>query len=110
MRGAMRSVRRVVASGSVVVLAVVLAGLGVASAGASQSVSSASLGSLCVRASQETGYSPSGRRRWPAARPAWATGDPDAPTDAKRLRGEGFKAALTQRAGGLPIAMEAYRL
>ena len=39
---------------------VVLASLGVASAGAGQSVSSASLARYVVRAGEETGYSPGG--------------------------------------------------
>jgi hypothetical protein len=55
----MGSVRRVVASGSVVSLAI-LAGLGVASAVAGQRVSAASLARYVVRAGEETGYSPSG--------------------------------------------------
>jgi hypothetical protein len=100
MWGAMSSVRRSVASGSVVVLAVVLAGLGVPSAGAGQSVSSASLARYVVQTGEETGYSPSGAPTFTRSAASWATGDPDAPTDAKRLRGEGFKAALTQQTTG----------
>jgi hypothetical protein len=100
MWGAMSSVRRSVASGSVVVLAVVLAGLGVASAGAAQSVSSASLSRYVVQTGEETGYSPSGAPTFTRSAAAWATGDPNAPTDAKRMRGEGFKAALTQHTTG----------
>jgi hypothetical protein len=100
MWGAMSSLRRVVASGSVVVLAVVLAGLGATSAGAGQSVSSASLARYVVQAGEETGYSPSGAPTLIRSAAAWATGDPNAPTDAKRLRGEGFRAALTQQTTG----------
>ena len=96
----MGSVRRVVASGSVVVLAVVLAGLGVASAGAGQSVSSASLARYVVRAGEETGYSPSGAPTFTRSAASWATGNPNAAADAKRLRGEGFRAALTQHTTG----------
>ena len=93
--GAMSSVRRVVASGSVVVLAVVLAGLGVAWAGAGQSVSSASLARYVVRAGEETGYSPSGAPTFITSAASWVTGNPSAAADAKRLRREGFRAALT---------------
>ncbi len=100
MWGAMSSVRRSVASGSVVVLAVVLAGLGVPSAGAGQSVSSASLARYVVQTGEETGYSPSGAPTFTSTAASWATGDPDAAADAKRLRGEGFRAALTQQTTG----------
>src|SRR5277367_4048642 len=100
MWGAMSSVRRFVASGSVVVLAVVFAGLGVASAGAGQSVSSASLARYVVQTGEETGYSPSGAPTLIRSAASWATGNPNAPTDAKRLRREGFKAALNQQTTG----------
>jgi hypothetical protein len=101
MWGAMSSVRRSVASSSVVVvLAVVLAGVGVASAGAAQSVSSASLSRYVVQTGEETGYSLSGAPTFTRSAAAWATGDPNAPTDAKRMRGEGFRAALTQHTTG----------
>src|ERR1700722_9087964 len=100
MWGVMSSARRSVASGSVVVLAVVLAGLGVPSAGAGQSVSSASLARYVVQTGEETGYSPSGAPTFTRSAASWASGNPDAPTDAKRLRREGFKAALTQQTTG----------
>ena len=100
MWGAMSSVRRSVASGSVVVLAVVLAGLGVPSAGAGQSVSSASLARYVVQTGEETGYSPSGAPTFTRSAASWATGDPDAAADAKRLRREGFRGTLTQHTTG----------
>src|ERR1039458_2869003 len=81
----MGSVRRVVASGSVVVLAVVLAGLGVASAGAGQSVSSALLARYVVRGGEEDGDSPSGAPTFTRSAASWATGNPNAAADAKRL-------------------------
>jgi len=96
----MRSVRRVVASGSVVALAVMLPGLGVAAAGAPQSVSSASLARYVLRAGEETGYSPSGAPTFTRSAASWATGNPNAAADAKRLREEGFSAALTQHTTG----------
>ena len=96
----MDSVRRVVASGSVVALAVMLTGLGGSSAVAGQSVSSASLAPYVVRAGEETGYSPSGAPTFTRSAASWATGNPKAAVDAKRLRGEGFRAALTQQTTG----------
>jgi hypothetical protein len=100
MWGAMSSVRRYVASGSVVVLAVVLAGLGAPSANAGQSVSSASLARYVVQTGEESGYSLSSTPTFTRSAASWATGGPDAPTDAKRLRGEGFRGALTQHTTG----------
>ena len=96
----MGSVRGVVASGSLVVLAVVLAGLRVPSAGVGESVSSASLARYVVQTGEETGYPPSGAPTFTRSAASWATGDPDAPTDAKRLRGEGFRGVLTQHTTG----------
>jgi len=96
----MDSVHRVVASGSVVALAVMLAGLGGASAVAGQRVSSASLAPYVVRAGEETGYSPSGAPTFTRSAASWTTGNPKAAADAKRLRGEGFRAALTQQTTG----------
>ncbi len=72
---------------------VVLASLGVASAGAGQSVSSASLARYVVRAGEETGYSPGGAPTFTRSAASWAKGNPNAAADAKRLRGEGFRAA-----------------
>lgn len=100
MWGAMSSIRRSVVSGSVVVLAVVLAGLGVPSAGAGQSVSSASLARYVVQTGEETGYSPSGEPTFTRSAASWATGNPNAASDAKRMRGEGFKASLDQNTTG----------
>ena len=97
----MASVRRVVAGGSVVALAVMLPGLGGASAVAGQSsVSSASLAPYVVRAGEETGYSPSGAPTFTRSAASWATGNPKAAVDAKRLRGEGFRGALSQQTTG----------
>ena len=96
----MGSARRVVVSGSVVVLAVMLPGLGVASAVAEQSVSSKSLARYVVRAGEETGYSPSGAPTFNSSAASWTKGNPKAAADAKRLRGEGFRGALTEHTTG----------
>jgi hypothetical protein len=96
----MDSARRVVAGGSAVALAVMLPGLGGASAVAGQSVSSASLAPYVVRAGEETGYSPSGAPTFTTSAASWTKGNPKAAADAKRLRGEGFRGALAQQTAG----------
>jgi hypothetical protein len=107
----MASVRRVVAGGSVVALAVMLAGLGGASAVAGQSVSSASLAPYVVRAGEETGYSPSGAPTFTTSAASWTKGNPKAAANAKRLRGEGFRGALAEyttganNAGGVSLVI-----
>jgi len=53
-----------------------------------------------VRAGEETGYSPSGAPTFNSSAAAWAKGNPKAAADAKRLRGEGFRAALTEHTTG----------
>ena len=73
----MGSVRRVVVSGSVVALAVMLPGLGVALAAAGQRVSQASLARYLVRAGEETGYSPSGTPTLTRSAASWTAGGPN---------------------------------
>jgi hypothetical protein len=88
-------------SGSVVALAVMLPGLGGASAVAGQRVSSASLAPYVVRAGEEAGFSAIGAPTFTGSAAAWTAGDPTAAADAKRLRGEGFRGALTENTAGV---------
>ena len=81
---------RVVASGSVVVLAVMLLGLGVASAVAGQSVSSKSVARYVVRAGEEAGYSPSGAPTFNGTAASWTTGNPKAAADCQAPASRGF--------------------
>ena len=98
----MGSVRRVVVSGSVVALAVMLPGLGVALAAAGQRVSQASLARYLVRAGEETGYSPSGTPTLTRSAASWTAGGPKPAADAKRLRREGFRGVLQENTTGPP--------
>jgi hypothetical protein len=91
----MGSVRKVVASSSVVVLVVMLLGFGVASAVAGQKVSSTSLARYVVRTGEETGYSPS-VPNFTSSATLWTKGNPGAAAFAKRLRGEGFRGGLIE--------------
>lgn len=53
-----------------------------------------------MQTGEETGYSPSGAPTFTRSAASWATGNPNAAADAKRLRGEGFRAALNQHTTG----------
>lgn len=96
----MGSAGRLGASASIVALGVMAAGWGGGSAVAGQSVSSASLAPYVVRAGEETGYSPSGAPTFTSSAASWTKGNPRAAADAKRLRGEGFRGALSQQTTG----------
>jgi len=96
----MGSARRLGASASIVALGAMAVGLGGGSAVAGQSVSSASLAPYVVRAGEETGYSPNGAPTFTRSAASWTTGNVKAAVDAKRLRGEGFRAALTEHTTG----------
>jgi hypothetical protein len=97
----MASVRGVVAGGSVIAVAVMLAGVRGASAVARQDVSSASLAPYIVRAGEESGFSAIGAPTFTSSAAAWTAGDPTAAADAKRLHGEGFRGALTENTAGV---------
>ena len=93
--------RRFAASVSVVALAMMLCGWGDASAVAGQHVSSTSLAQYVVQAGEEFGFSAVGAPTFTRSEAAWTAGDPTAAADAKRLRGEGFRGALTENTAGI---------
>lgn len=68
---------------------------------AGQRVSSASLAPYVVRAGEEAGFSAIGAPTFTSSAAAWTAGDPTAAADAKRLRGEGFRGALTENTAGV---------
>jgi hypothetical protein len=67
---------------------------------AGPAVSSASLARYVVRAGEETGYSPKRAPTFYGSAAEWTAGNSTAAVDAKRLRGEGFRGALTQSMAG----------
>jgi hypothetical protein len=94
-------VRAVLAGGCVLAVGVMTAGVGGASAVAGQHVSSGSLGPYIVRAGEESGFSEIGAPSFTSSAAAWAAGNSTAAADAKRLRGEGFRGALSENTAGV---------
>jgi hypothetical protein len=94
-------VRGVLADGSVLAVGVTVAGFGGASAVAVQHVSSASLAPYVVREGEESGFSAIAAPTFTSSAAAWTAGDPTAAADAKRLRGEGFRGALSEYTAGV---------
>ena len=97
----MADVRRVIASVFVAALAATLAGWGGAWAATGHQVSSTSLAPYVVRAGEESGFSALGSPSFTSSAAAWTAGDPTAGAEAKRLRGEGFRGALTENTTGV---------
>ncbi len=96
----MRSVRRVVSgAGGLVCLALVLGGCGSTTLTATQLAASAALAPYVVQSGEETGYDPVGKPLFASTPALWTEGDAEAAKTNRRLKEEGFRAALTQHTG-----------